>query len=101
MAKKMSKNKDTLVPYDRVSPGFEAVYTGETSSTPVRENQMVSTPKDDEEPDTEKAKLSASLQQHSLHHHESVMYRVKMQSDDSIRHANAKAKFHTSLTASL
>ncbi|UCD52183.1 MAG: hypothetical protein JSW27_06000 [Phycisphaerales bacterium] len=33
----MAKKKDTLVPYDQVSPGFEAVYTGETSSTPVQE----------------------------------------------------------------
>jgi hypothetical protein len=32
----MAKNKDELVPYDQVSPGFEAVYTGETSSTPVQ-----------------------------------------------------------------
>ena len=36
----MAKKKNTLVPYDQVSPGFEAVYTGETSSTPVRESQM-------------------------------------------------------------
>jgi len=36
----MAKKKNTLVPYDQVSPGFEAVYTGETSSTPVRETQM-------------------------------------------------------------
>ena len=39
----MAKKKDTFVPYDQVSPGFEAVYTGESSSTPVRESQMVST----------------------------------------------------------
>jgi len=45
----MSKKKDTLVPYDQVSPGFEAVYTGETSSTPVRKNQMVSTLYSDED----------------------------------------------------
>ncbi len=32
----MAKKKDELVPYDQVSPGFEAVYTGETSSTPVQ-----------------------------------------------------------------
>ena len=44
----MAKKKDTLVPYDQVSPGFEAVYTGETSSTPVRENEMVSTLYSDE-----------------------------------------------------
>jgi hypothetical protein len=44
----MTKKKDTLVPYDHVSPGFEAVYTGETSSTPVRENEMVSTLYSDE-----------------------------------------------------
>ena len=36
----MAKKKDELVPYDQVSPGFEAVYTGETSSTPARENEM-------------------------------------------------------------
>jgi len=45
----MAKKKDTLVPYDQVSPGFEAVYTGETSSTPVRESQMVSTLYSDED----------------------------------------------------
>jgi hypothetical protein len=45
----MTKKKNTLVPYDQVSPGFEAVYTGETSSTPVRENQMVSTLYSDED----------------------------------------------------
>ena len=28
------------MPYDQVSPGFEAVYTGETSSTPVQESEM-------------------------------------------------------------
>jgi hypothetical protein len=39
----MAKKKDTLVPYNQVSPGFEAVYTGETSSVPVRENKMMST----------------------------------------------------------
>ncbi len=44
----MAKKKDTLVPYDQVSPGFEAAYTGETSSTPVRESQMVSTLYSDE-----------------------------------------------------
>jgi hypothetical protein len=32
----MAKEKDTLVPYDQVSPGFEAAYTGETSSKPVQ-----------------------------------------------------------------
>lgn len=37
----MAKKKDELVPYDQVSPGFEAVYTGETSSAPVRENEMI------------------------------------------------------------
>ncbi len=36
----MAKKKDTLVPYDQVSPGFEEVYTGDTSPEPVRENQM-------------------------------------------------------------
>ncbi len=36
----MAKKKDELVPYDQVSPGFEAAYTGETSATPVREGQM-------------------------------------------------------------
>jgi len=45
----MTKKKDTLVPYDQVSPGFEAAYTGETSSTPVRENEMISTLHSDEE----------------------------------------------------
>ena len=45
----MAKKKDTLVPYDQVSPGFEAVYTGETSSTPVRENEMTATLYSDED----------------------------------------------------
>ena len=45
----MAKKKDTLVPYDQVSPGFEAAYTGETSSTPVRESEMVSTRYSDED----------------------------------------------------
>jgi hypothetical protein len=40
--------KDELVPYDQVSPGFEAVYTGETSSTPVRDNKLISTLHSDE-----------------------------------------------------
>ncbi len=44
----MAKKKDTLVPYGQVSPGFEAVYTGETSSTPVRESDMTSTGYSDE-----------------------------------------------------
>ena len=44
----MAKKKDTLVPYDQISPGFEAVYTGETSSTPVQENEMISTLYSDE-----------------------------------------------------
>ncbi|MCF7972849.1 MAG: hypothetical protein K9N55_03440 [Phycisphaerae bacterium] len=39
----MSKKKESLVPYDQVSPGFEAMYTGETSSAPVRKNEMIST----------------------------------------------------------
>ena len=38
----MAKKKDTFVPYDQVPPGFEAVYTGEISSTPVRKSEMVS-----------------------------------------------------------
>ena len=45
----MVKNKDELVPYDQVSPGFEAVYTGETSATPVQENEMTSTLYSDED----------------------------------------------------
>ncbi len=44
----MAKTKDELVPYDQVSPGFEAVYTGETSATPVQESQGVSTLYSDE-----------------------------------------------------
>jgi len=44
----MAKKKDELVPYDRVSPGFEAAYTGETSSTPVQENEMITTLHSDE-----------------------------------------------------
>ncbi len=37
----MAKKKDELVPYDQVSPGFEAVYTGETSATPVQETELI------------------------------------------------------------
>ncbi|MHC4574959.1 MAG: hypothetical protein ACYS76_12655, partial [Planctomycetota bacterium] len=44
----MAKKKDELVPYDQVSPGFEAAYTGETSSTPVHENEMITTLHSDE-----------------------------------------------------
>ena len=44
----MAKKKDTLVPYDQVSPGFEAAYTGETSSTSVHENEMTTTLHSDE-----------------------------------------------------
>ncbi len=44
----MAKKKDTLVPYDQVSPGFEAAYTGKTSSTPVQENEMTTTLHSDE-----------------------------------------------------
>jgi len=44
----MTKKKDELVPYDQVSPGFEAAYTGETSATPVQENEMISTLHSDE-----------------------------------------------------
>jgi hypothetical protein len=45
----MTKKKNKLVPYDQVSPGFEAVYTGETSSTPVRKSEMTSTVYSDED----------------------------------------------------
>ncbi len=45
----MAKKKDELVPYDQVSPGFEAVYTGETSSTPVQRSEMTSTLYSDED----------------------------------------------------
>jgi len=44
----MAKKKDTLVPYDQVSPGFEAAYTGETSSTPIQENELITTLHSDE-----------------------------------------------------
>ncbi len=44
----MAKKKDELVSYDQVSPGFEAAYTGETSSTPVQENEMTTTLRSDE-----------------------------------------------------
>ncbi len=44
----MAKKKDELVPYDQVSPGFEAVYTGETSAMPVQENELISTLYSDE-----------------------------------------------------
>ena len=39
----MAKKKNTLVPYEQVSPGFEALYTGKTSSTPIRESEMITT----------------------------------------------------------
>ncbi len=45
----MAKKKDELIPYDQVSPGYEAVYTGETSSKTVRESEMVSTLYSDED----------------------------------------------------
>jgi hypothetical protein len=45
----MAKKKNTLVPYDQISPGFEALYTGETSSTPVQKSEMVSTLYSDED----------------------------------------------------
>ena len=45
----MAKKKNTLVPHDQVSPGFEAVYTGETSSTPVQKSEMTSTLYSDED----------------------------------------------------
>jgi len=45
----MAKKKNTLVPYEQVPPGFEAVYTGETSSAPVRKSEMVSTLYSDED----------------------------------------------------
>ena len=44
-----NEKKNTLLPHDQVSPGFEAVYTGETSSTPVRKNEMISTLYSDED----------------------------------------------------
>jgi hypothetical protein len=37
------------VPYDQVSAGFEAVYTGETSPAPVQKSDMVSTLYSDED----------------------------------------------------
>jgi len=45
----MAKKKDTFVPYDQVPPGFEAMYTGETSTTPVQRSEMTSTVYSDEE----------------------------------------------------
>jgi len=45
----MAKKKDTLVPYEKVSPGFEAVYTGETSPAPLHKSDMVSTLYSDED----------------------------------------------------
>ncbi len=36
-------NKNELVPHDQLAPGFEAVYTGETSSTPVQETEFITT----------------------------------------------------------
>jgi hypothetical protein len=45
----MAKKKNTLVPYEKVSAGFEAVYTGETSPAPVQKSDMVSTLYSDED----------------------------------------------------
>jgi len=45
----MAKKKNTLVPYDQVPPGFEAVYTGETSEEPVQKSEMTSTLYSDED----------------------------------------------------
>ncbi len=45
----MAKKKDTLVPCEKVSPGYEEIYLGEISDTPVRESQMVSVLYSDEE----------------------------------------------------
>jgi hypothetical protein len=45
----VNQNKDEFVPYEQLAPGFEAVYTGETSSSPVQENEMVSTLASDSE----------------------------------------------------
>jgi hypothetical protein len=45
----MAKKKDKLVPYDQVSPGFEAAYTGETSSTPAQETELITTLHSDED----------------------------------------------------
>ena len=44
----MTKKKDELVPYGQVSPGFEAAYTGETSSTSVQETELITTLHSDE-----------------------------------------------------
>ena len=45
----MAKQKDELVPYEQLAPAFEAVFTGETSSSPVQENEMISTLASDSE----------------------------------------------------
>lgn len=38
----MESNKtNRLVPYDRMEPGFEAVYTGETSSSPMNKDDLI------------------------------------------------------------
>ncbi len=38
-----NKQKKGLVPYDMVSPGFEAMYTGEKSSSPVEKTEIITT----------------------------------------------------------
>lgn len=38
-----NKQKKGLVPYDMVSPGFEAVYTGEKSSSPIEKTEIITT----------------------------------------------------------
>lgn len=38
-----SPKKNELVPYEQLAPGFEAVYTGETSASPVQETEMITT----------------------------------------------------------
>ena len=37
----MAKRRNELVPYEQISPGFEAVYTGETSSSPIQEVELI------------------------------------------------------------
>lgn len=44
-----NEKENRLVPYGMVSPGFEAVYTGEKSSSPVEKTELITTVTTDEE----------------------------------------------------
>lgn len=45
----MAKQKNELVPYEQLTPGFEALYTGETSASPVQKTELITTLASDSE----------------------------------------------------